>query len=111
MQLRIRISITSAQLAGWDEADRRFSTSPRSPFRRPSPLKLIDECAARRFAGRRDEQAGGEIWGERSSRLGRAIDDGLVSKQVRRYGFRSMLIAADEARRYTGAARKKNATG
>lgn len=34
--------------------------SPRSSFRRPSPSKLIVECLAKRFAGRRGEEAGGE---------------------------------------------------
>lgn len=43
-----------------DDAKQAVNRSPRSPSRRPSPSKLIAECAARRFAGRRGEEAGGE---------------------------------------------------
>lgn len=37
-----------------------FLPPPRSTFRHRSPSKLIVECAARRFTGRRGEEAGGE---------------------------------------------------
>lgn len=79
---------------------------PRSSSRRPSPSKLIEECAARRFAGRHGREAGGEIWGEQGWRQGLAIGDGEC-KQAGKGGAISDMTGGeryyDEALRIAAA--------
>lgn len=84
----------------------RAIAPPRSPSRHRSPSKLIDEYAARRFAGRRGEQAGGERWGEQGWRQGLAIGDGEC-KQAGKAGAISDMTGGerydDEALRIAAA--------
>ena len=98
------VSIISAQLIGFSRQAGRRLSSPRSPFRCPSPSKLIDECVARRFAGRRGDRAirhSGKQGGKRSRK--RYIVVYPVAVISTREQAQSSRPATREAGRRTGS--------